>query len=512
MWQVEFVPFDALDVALPAENALDVTPPTADGAPPPALVPTGPAGLILCTSKGGMYVLGPNGTLLDANPLFFPRPRPYFAGYCYRTSMLERLGDSDMYLATNQWGEMALFSVRARFGRAKAVRQDPPVVGEGPSEDVSPAVLPFAPGFDPESDDGWASTDDDDDDDDDEDEDVPSDQTPLLVPQTVDDDDKGGWYANLQRHHVVRVETPPSGVPVLGVAVQRIGPADVLTGREAMHRVFMCLLTGECAVVDVSSVTVRDQDPSKKTSQDVPRQFRTLMQRKEALEKNEQEKRAKREATAADASQQPPETNTKGRGKKNALRKRAPVRTKRSNAESVPPPKPKKANAAAAAKTADPVPAVKKPANAARSTPASAPAATASADSSDAEVLTASAKRRKRRLESQAASTAVDSDDSDSDAGPSAAKRARRVKDFDDLQDKVKFGEVVQAPPTLKVSKKMEKRKLDATLKSTVAENAVRKGKSAAEKRQMEVERERMVQLYRDMKAKRELDKVLGSR
>ncbi|KNE70509.1 hypothetical protein AMAG_14634 [Allomyces macrogynus ATCC 38327] len=255
----------------------------------------------------------------------------------------------------------------------------------------------------------------------------------------------------------------------------------------------------------------RDQEPSKKPSQDVPRQFRTLMQRKEALEKSEQTKRAERESKAADASQQPPETTTKGRGKKNALRKRAPVRTKTSNAESLPPPKPKKAGAGAVAKTADPTPAAK-PANAAKSAPASAPTPTASTKDADVEVLTASAKRRKRRLESQAPSTAMDSDDSDSDAGPSAAKKARRVKDFDDLQDKVKFGEVVQAPPTLKVSKKMEKRKLDATLKSTVAENAVRKGKSAAEKRQMEVERERMVQLYRDMKAKRELDKVLGSR
>ncbi|KAJ3353422.1 hypothetical protein GGF32_003092 [Allomyces javanicus] len=256
----------------------------------------------------------------------------------------------------------------------------------------------------------------------------------------------------------------------------------------------------------------RDQDPTKKASQDVPRQFRTLMQRKEALEKSEQAKRAEREAKATDATQKPPEMNTQGRGKKNALRKRAPVRTKTSSAESLPPSKPKKAGAAAATKAADPAPAAKKPANAAKSAPSPAPTTTASADSGDAEVLTASAKRRKRRLESQAASTAVDSDDSDSDAGPSAAKKARRVKDFDDLQDKVKFGEVVQAPPTLKVSKKMEKRKLDATLKSTVAENAVRKGKSAAEKRQMEVERERMVQLYRDMKAKRELDKVLGSR
>ncbi|KNE70510.1 hypothetical protein AMAG_14635 [Allomyces macrogynus ATCC 38327] len=242
MWQVEFVPFDALDIAPPVDDAPPLT----------ALDPSGPTGLILCTSKGGMFILGPNGALLDANPLFFPRPRPYFAGYCYRTSMLERLGDSVMYLATNQWGEMALVSVLASLGGAEAAQPDPPAVGEDPVEGVSPAELPVATDSDPESDDGWASTDDDDD----EDEDAASDQTPLLAPQTVDDGDKGGWDATLQRHHVVRVETPPSGVPVLGVAVQRIGPADVLTGRAVMHRVFMCLLTGECAVVDVSSVTV----------------------------------------------------------------------------------------------------------------------------------------------------------------------------------------------------------------------------------------------------------------
>ncbi|KAJ3353421.1 hypothetical protein GGF32_003091 [Allomyces javanicus] len=249
MWQVDFVPFDALDVTLPASDSSP-----ADDAPPPLgnLDPTGPTGLILCASKGGMFILGPNGALLDSNPLFFPRPRPYFAGYCYRTSMLERLGDSVMYLATNQWGEMALVSVRASFGGAEAARPDPPSVGEDSVEGVSPAELLPASDSDPDSDDGWASTDDDDD----EDEDVASDQTPLLAPQTVDDGDKGGWDATLQRHHVLRVETPPSGVPVLGVVVHRIGPADVLTGRAAMHRVFMCLLTGECAVVDVSSVTV----------------------------------------------------------------------------------------------------------------------------------------------------------------------------------------------------------------------------------------------------------------
>ncbi|KNE68498.1 hypothetical protein AMAG_12674 [Allomyces macrogynus ATCC 38327] len=246
MWQVEFVPFDALDVTPPA--AADDAPPD----PPAALDPSGPTGLILCTSKGGMFVLGPNGALLDANPLFFPRPRPYFAGYCYRTSMLERLGDSAMYLATNQWGEVALVSVCASFGGAEAAQPDPPAVSHDPIENEAPAELPAALDSDPESDDGWASTDDDDD----EDENAPTDQTPLLAPQTVDDGAKGGWDATLQRHHVVRVETPPSGIPVLGVAVQRIGPADVLTGCAAIHRVFMCLLTGECAVVDVSTVTV----------------------------------------------------------------------------------------------------------------------------------------------------------------------------------------------------------------------------------------------------------------
>jgi hypothetical protein len=45
----------------------------------------------------------------------------------------------------------------------------------------------------------------------------------------------------------------------------------------------------------------------------------------------------------------------------------------------------------------------------------------------------------------------------------SAQKSSHNVKiqDFKDLEDKVRFGEVAQAPPNLKFSNKMIKRKMD---------------------------------------------------
>ena len=78
-------------------------------------------------------------------------------------------------------------------------------------------------------------------------------------------------------------------------------------------------------------------------------------------------------------------------------------------------------------------------------------------------------------------------------------------ENFEDLQDKVEFGERVDAPPSIKLSKftpsnhpGSKKMLLHKTLNNSVTK---KKSKSMAQKQAIEKERQKAVELYRQLKA-----------
>ncbi|RIA80845.1 hypothetical protein C1645_837966 [Glomus cerebriforme] len=79
------------------------------------------------------------------------------------------------------------------------------------------------------------------------------------------------------------------------------------------------------------------------------------------------------------------------------------------------------------------------------------------------------------------------------------------AKDFDDFQDKIKFGEVVQGPPSLTSLPK--KRDKINTLKRDSLEKQKKNQLSIANKRIIAEERERVMSQYRLIKARKLLNK-----
>ncbi|KAI9172994.1 hypothetical protein H9P43_007125 [Blastocladiella emersonii ATCC 22665] len=277
------------------------------------------------------------------------------------------------------------------------------------------------------------------------------------------------------------------------------------------------------------STARKDQDPNKiKVSQDVPAKFKFLMRATEEVmakrsAKKQQSKGANAEAGKGGKGPATPAAAKKQKAPNAGGSKPAKIPRGESlphpNARPPPVEEEKKGKGKnKGGKAADAAPSKKPEAKKTPTTKKDEAAAAAAA--AEEPKLSASAKRRMRRELADARGkgpSLVDDSDSDSDddgamhGGQTLKRPAKkpRVADFDELEDKVRFGDVAQAPPTLKVSKKMQKAKLQRILADEVAQNAVRKGgRSLAEQRQMDGERLRMIQLYRDMKAKRDMDKV----
>ncbi|KAL7753826.1 hypothetical protein RI367_000758 [Sorochytrium milnesiophthora] len=79
--------------------------------------------------------------------------------------------------------------------------------------------------------------------------------------------------------------------------------------------------------------------------------------------------------------------------------------------------------------------------------------------------------------------------------------------------EQVRFGEVAKAPPSLKIGQRMQRMKQQAVAQRQVnaAASGAKKSSgdlSLAQKRILETEREKLVQLYRELKANRELERT----
>ncbi|ORZ40997.1 hypothetical protein BCR44DRAFT_55077 [Catenaria anguillulae PL171] len=257
----------------------------------------------------------------------------------------------------------------------------------------------------------------------------------------------------------------------------------------------------------------RDQAPvvgKNDRQRDMPGRFRLVMAMQKQMEERDQQKKAAKKAGKPVPKRML--TLTRSNNPKSAESLPPPTHVRPSAADDPAVSGKKKESASPAGTKETKSTSSSSKAKSGESNPTSsksvATSAAPEADNSDAESkLSASARRRKRRLEAEAR---VAKEEQMESTEPS--RKRPRKQDFDELEDSVEFGEVVQAPPTLKVSKKMQKRKMERILADEVAQNAVKTGgKSAAEKRQMDDERNRMIQLYRDLKAKRDMDRVFPS-
>ncbi|KAI9221205.1 hypothetical protein BC828DRAFT_405136 [Blastocladiella britannica] len=267
----------------------------------------------------------------------------------------------------------------------------------------------------------------------------------------------------------------------------------------------------------------RDHEPTKnigfkQRKDDVPGRFRVIQHFQKQLEDRQAAKAAsklaKRKAGAAPVLPGDPNESLPPEGSKPPAPEEDPALLGSKKGRK------KLAAATAAASASDPKPESKVKGKKA--------AATADVDAAAPETLeapiSASAKRRRRREIADAA-TGSDDDNDDNDTNdsghgfdPNAPKPTRpgkrpRLQEFAQLEDKVRFGEVAQAPPQLKVSSKMQKRKMERVMAEEVEKTTMRKtgmaAKSPAERRQLDDERSRMIQLYRDLKAKKELDRSM---